>query len=1026
MWQNYLKWNEALFDNFFVENNSINKEIFLYVNNEIINEIGHIYGLGTYEDFLQCVLLSNDDRRALYKYLWNRITAHKTTLPENRILNGNSIYAFAELIATQFPKCNNFYFNYIVLAINVMHESQVSGKNFIESMKSTTCAHFHDTYRYNTLDSLFEHLKKYVCFNYNFLCFNDYRLTRQRYIGLLKYQLIFKNTEVKEIEQTIYKNGLFFEDQERYEQKIYRLIDYIPTDTLRLKIKDSVNGDNELYRKRISDIITNFNPEEYCVKHGDEERRFIGDFALAIHFGNYDNRLVLLSNVRSNNKISQDKLEIKPCSMDTIGIYNKEHVLINGDDQASMTTYNLDNKKYSIKSVRSNRDIIFFEKFSTNYYVQTLFPKGKECYIATRPISRTQDWVNINCYQAKRIDQKYSDSLLGTEWLLYHTTRVEKNLGNGALISANGNEVKINELWVEQIGGILVPKMKNVYFVTALPYYQFLDDIYLFSEELKINIFDEDDKELKFDKFIQEQNLIVQLTDYDSKVERSQLINVTIKYNHKHASFSYSIRDQDVKYDVNILYKYNRWGDIAHKGDKTYFSGTKAFGVEACIYEGNMPIIQIPTFRFDYKPFYFINLLATIAFSNKSFGNEDLKKCIRYSALKMNIDVSSDRFWSNLRNLLVNGGYICANYEGTSTYQAVPPTFIRSGRSFRGDSGNAWMLVGCYTLSFLDKLCQFCQNKHIIIQYIKQEEMRKYHPLSLLPPILLLDYNFNVEKFINETGMVCETCDNHDVAMEIMSMMPMLTEYSTTLTKEPKDSFNGRILEYDRETPPRVGQTRGITGKRTAWLDCGEDNYEYSSVKDHAWIYLYESLLKKEPFFWVDQYENGKIYFLLTQHLPFLLQRALQLLNRSQPTIEKIFITDGKIGDNKLYHNFKVYKVDAFRTTHRTLIAQILTGNFAVYQFAPQPCWKLELWTSKDPFKPSQWLVAKHQGVISAFANYKDGVYCRQDTNYYKVEGTLNAALSNILKYACTEQHLDLNFVAPEENKYNVEKILIK
>ena len=68
MWQNYLKWNEALFDNFFVENNSINKEIFLYVNNEIINEIGHIYGLGTYEDFLQCVLLSNDDRRALYKY----------------------------------------------------------------------------------------------------------------------------------------------------------------------------------------------------------------------------------------------------------------------------------------------------------------------------------------------------------------------------------------------------------------------------------------------------------------------------------------------------------------------------------------------------------------------------------------------------------------------------------------------------------------------------------------------------------------------------------------------------------------------------------------------------------------------------------------------------------------------------------------------------------------------------------------------------------------------------------------------
>ena len=67
----YRDWNNA-FNNYFFNKRNEDEEVFLYITEEKINEIGKENNLGSLKDFLSTVLLNKDERAEFYDVLYRR------------------------------------------------------------------------------------------------------------------------------------------------------------------------------------------------------------------------------------------------------------------------------------------------------------------------------------------------------------------------------------------------------------------------------------------------------------------------------------------------------------------------------------------------------------------------------------------------------------------------------------------------------------------------------------------------------------------------------------------------------------------------------------------------------------------------------------------------------------------------------------------------------------------------------------------------------------------------------------------
>ncbi|WP_303733703.1 hypothetical protein, partial [Phocaeicola plebeius] len=298
---------------------------------------------------------------------------------------------------------------------------------------------------------------------------------------------------------------------------------------------------------------------------------------------------------------------------------------------------------------------------------------------------------------------------------------------------------------------------------------------------------------------------------------------------------------------------------------------------------GNLGLID----KNDLSSFYFINLLAACCFMNEGrpITTQILKKCIRYAATRTNIDYLSDGcFVSRLRNLLVNSGYICPSYGKQTLYQAIPPTFVKIPAPVNVEKKQGatywYMLCGCYTQHFMTDLISYCENeeRNLTIRLKLQSGKSASSAYSLLPPVLLLDNNFDPEDFNNETGNHC-ICNSGDLSMEILSKLPSIIDYNNTL-KRFDGVMNITLLDEDGNNFPRIRTSIAEGYKRTKWIEDAE-GYMYSPIRDFAWMELYCKYKQNVPMLLYSS--TGEICIPDNIHLPYLLQRVMFLMNVGQP-----------------------------------------------------------------------------------------------------------------------------------------------
>ena len=1032
----FIKWTDALVDHFFKRDND--DEIFLYVNKEILDEIGQKYDLGNSDDFLNIFLVDITKRISLFDelYLLEKKYKPSRSPEDNRQLKSPSIFNFAAILGENL--CKPYYLPYIILAIYIASTIEYTNDNAVGShLRSYLKEYFkkasknndysEENGRYEVLEDLFEWLHE------EHPMFNNKLRGNHRYIGLLKYQLLLSQSEIKEINDALYKvqyNGE--ENNQGYLDKVRLLKDYVNEKVKKILV-DSL--DNTDYQYRINRIIDNFDLETYQEKNPNINRiKLHYGFVHLLWFDEISNKrgVKLLTNLRDRTvKINDYRIQK---SANTIGGYNAEFVNYKGFDSVKLEEKPvLNSDEFCITPMPLN-DVVFFYKYNDEYYIQSRDSLNQEVYIFVKrnrkSIESWEDWaVNDHVSDLQKIEDEDVEDLTQNKWTMY--------LAHGVLAPyydtyKDGRKtLKNNVCAIERKGGMLPPGKNNTYLINALPYFEFPEDIIYDKIMAYMNIDGEpQDKGKDFRCIVYANRLIIDICK-DVDLTESRRIDLKIEYDKELNAYEYFyVCGQNINYEEPNLLMINKWGEIIEKPFEKYIQGNNVLGITHNMMGNEQTFLSEEdledNIHLDSDEFYFINLLAACIYMepNSTITRNRLEKCIRYAATRLNIDTKEPGFSAKVVNLLVNSGYISADFQ-TRHYQAIPPTFLRfplfipkKTRDTADFSGKIYLLTGLITKKFFVDLCNYCNEHNFLVKYRysnKIRESRSY--LRLLPPIILIDNRFRFEDFRNEYPMHrVNLYDNCDLTMDILSLIPPISEYSSTLTAISQDDFNADLAKTTEARFPRIREDNPNAYNNHVYVEEKEGSFLRPSIREYAWANIYCYYKRNEPFIIRDK---SHIYFPTELHLPSLIQRALFISNIGVASYKKAFICDNPFDDNILYTKVKSYRMTTLR---QKKFFEILTGNSddsnimlrekvrstSAERILDKWRWhyEIELWTRKEKLNNNiskLLLVLKNyqNGTnerVIAFADYKN-IYVKMDDNTFrKANGSVNKIMSILIK----------------------------
>lgn len=907
----FIGWNRALFSYFFIDN-SEDEEVSLFVDRGKIEEIGASNGLGGYDEFISLIMLPIEERQRLYREIRQLYLGTNMTNEQRRLYRSTNLFDFAKILVDRelYPHIDCPFLIYVVFVVLMGSEAYRNNRQAIGGYITNFLRNYFPNHGENrdSLETLFNELSR--CHP----VFRARKLTQFPYVGLIRYQLGLNKTQVDLIKKALYCADI--SEDLPYEQQIGILNDYVDNsmrDLLRRSKRDIV------LRRRISDLIDNFDPLFYEQTHQIEEIVSRGSFVLAVYEDEYsenNDRLVLLTDV-NNKSLTGDGLKIEKGSMDRLGEYgqyNIHHVLINNCDRAEMRTYSLNEGESSVNSVPL-RNIVLFSRCSSNYLIQTNYPqRGIDTYILVRQghLNEFNRWLAAqnNPTVTQFTANDYVHQVFGDGWMMYTSTEIV--IPPTRFASTNRNTV------ITMNGGIPCPGKYKVYQFNALPCFEFPEPIIIDRLSVYINI---DDRNLEDNEFVikvvDETKLVIELS-HPSIGDTSQEMDITLEYKKNDDRMiryhdSIFICDQIMDYNEENLLSLNLWGQVV--------SGMESAAYMKGYIIHNGQHSSLPEWSRLYQPcnerldifdhrFFLVNLIASRSSMKDGLFITDnqLKKCMRYAATRFGINIASDpNFYRDLKYMLINGGYINIDPDN-QRYQPLPPTFIKLPLYMYGNA-KLYMLLGSYTFKFLQDLKNYCDERSVRLFIHNSNQGNGVADLSqsiLLPPVLLLQYNFDPENFMRTTGCRFDYTNEEDVAVSILRSIPSYQNYETSLEHVPSNVFDTRLKESHEQRFPRIRYSV-ITGYGASrWIEKAQGDFYRITNRDMAWARLYCMYRHQDHML---TRSNRIISLPQKLHLPVMMQRALFITNLGRPSRQKVFICNN-IESNDVYYNvIKIYNV---------------------------------------------------------------------------------------------------------------------
>ena len=1078
MCQDFIIWTNVLWDHFFSREE--NEEVFIYVDESIIDQIGNENGLGDHNDFIRTFQVPINNRIQLYDELFlqeNRYQPHRST-NDNRRLTSSSILNFAIFLEEKFINIA-YYFPYVVLvmyyACQARNANEGTLRNYIQNSLMIN--------DYSPIEKLFNNLHN------DFPEFKNKLKTSQRIAGLIKYQLLLSPAEIREINEALYRISYEDDYSLSYVDKILKIKDYV-NDHVKDILKESLS--NSDYQYRINNIFETFDLESYRNAHQKQTAtNVLENFALYLDFSE-GRGFRLLSSYRPSGKavISQgdNHFTFTP-SIDSIDSYNNEFVEFNGNEFVELKEYSLRTPNLEIKPMALG-DVVFFYKQREGGYIQSRNSYNKKLYIfvkkdrSGKKIEQWESWAAQNATNCRRLDESYDVSdLIQGRWALY--------LADGLIAPYYTKQEGWNLInrvrSISKRGGIKCGN--NVYLVNALPYFEFPDDI----NEQRLNLIVKKEgcqlsHNVDYRFFIQGNKLIIDLIK-DIDYEESKLIEVTINYTNPETNeqltpdtpdgkLKFYVRGQNIVYNQDKLYSFNKWGEMSDR-DERHIQGNVISGITHRDLGSASHIIETNDFGKDYADlFFFINLLASCIYMEPDgkITRQRLETCIKYTSTRLNIQSNEDGFTTKVISLLVNCGYIAADYK-TSHYQAIPPAFTKIPRSFHAGSTNqVWMLTGAYTRKFMKDLYDFCttnadgskRNVPISIKYRYSKRLDNSRgSMKLLPPIILLGSNFDPVEFKKRfPHHLFDVINKQDQALEMLSLVSPISEYEKTMETIPRDRVDvSRFVRPKSKEFPRVREENPYEYNNHIYIEKSERGDIFKPSISEKWNDLFCYYKRNKPFIIKG---SQHIYLPEDLRLPSLIQRSLFIMNVGLSAYKKVFICDNP--SKMLYTCVRSYKVNDARLQ---VVFEKLTGNRDVTnnpfirekvtssRNSQYDKWAyfMELWTRKEDHNkkiPSKLLVLKYaiykldptkdiktgcysvsyrNVIVSALVegnnnSISQNTFYEKDKVLYKTDLSCNEIMSYIIKNKLSEYNdkgvnKASEFSLPSRDLYDIEEITI-
>lgn len=1046
----FIAWNKALCAHFFPENLEKDAEVSLYIDRDTIDSIGK--ELGGYDGLMKIIGLSVEERQDVYRELRGYCGMTPASPEQNRRSRNDNIFNYATIYIDKgfYSKLECPFLVYIVFIILMASECTEQTNRGIGNYITDRLRVFSPNYNGNrdAFVDLFNALAD------QHPQFHAQKITKLPYIGLVRYQLVLSGNQVDALKRAMYFADI--SEDVPYETWAMKIRDYV-NDPIKKILENSLTANGGVLRKRISDLRYGFDPIQYWEKHKDdaEENSGVkGSFVLAVYEDPYDanaDRLVLLTDI-NNKDISEGDLTIKKGDFDRLGEYaeyNINHVQIGDDDKAEMKPYKLSKGNYAISSVRLG-NIVSFSR-SSNYLIQTEYQqKGKETYILVKNghDEDFNDWLQKHGSPkiTKINEHERLNQIFGAGWDWYTSNEIEYVPPKNKSFYKEGSIVRG--------GGIECMGKNNVYLVSALPYFEFPGpiDIDLLNIAVKLG---EEGAECQYTlKVVDGNKLVVDLSWIDNR-DHSLKISIDIEYRYgenQKDSMSYTdtfyVINQDVKYTEDKLWAVDMWGSVVDnptddtpsmKGFKVNRDNVSYIGEFGKYLPSENDSNKI---NVSNRHFYLVNLIAAVCSMREDFTITEtwLKKCIRYAASRFDVTVDSS-FYKTVRNILVNSGYINANYD-KQRFQPIPPTFIRTPVGL-------FMLVGIYTDIFLSKLNTFCSQHKVptIVRNISNNDLDEVN--SLMPPVILLNSNFDPNVFVREMGCQCQILCDEDVVSSMMKAMPSYDAYEKTMEQIPQNVFDVSLENPEDNEFPRIRESRATRYGSLKFIEKTEGDFYRIKVSDPAWANLY-CLYRKSKTFCIS--DPNSLMIRKSVHLPVMMQRMLFLTNFGTPQKRKAFIC---FNDEPVYYNvIKRYVVNESTKAERKREAiRCITGgaegnNPYVRNCKSRLKYQLYLWYNNDKFSkhPRSLLVLTDEYGSPLGFSIKNGkemkVYLRNGDEYRRVNCTVHnevfstimtsKAFSTIMTSERLFEEMGITFTNPKEtvelppaDQYNKEKIEI-
>ena len=580
----FVRWTDAFVNYFFGRDND--DEVFLYVNKEIIDEIGRKYNLGNSDDFLRVFLVDIGNRISLYDELYLLENNYKPSRsPEdNRQLKSPSIFNFAAILGENLYR-RPYYLPYVIFAIYIASTIEDTNDKAVGSyLKSYLKDYFkkasqgndysNENGRYEVLEDLFEWLHS------EYPMFNNRLRGNHRYIGLLKYQLLLNQSEINEINKALYiiqYNGE--ENNLSYLDKVRSLKDYVNEKVKKILV-DSL--DNTDYQYRINRIIDNFDLETYQERNPDLNRiKLHFGFVHLLWFDEISNKrgVKLLTNIRDRTVKTNDYRIQK--SANTIGGYNAEYVNYKGSDSVKLEEKPVLNSDEFCITPMPLDDVVFFYKYNDEYYIQSRESLNKEVYIFVKRkcVDSWERWAaNSHVSDLQKIEDEEVEDLTQNKWTMY--------LAQGILspyydtYKDGRKTLKNNVRAIARKGGVLPPGKNNTYLINALPYFEFPEDIIYDKMKIYMNIDDEpQDKCEDFRCIVYANRLVIDICR-DIDLAESRRIDLKIEYDKELNAYEFFyVCGQNINYEEPNLLIINKWGEKIDEPSKRYIQGNNIMGI---------------------------------------------------------------------------------------------------------------------------------------------------------------------------------------------------------------------------------------------------------------------------------------------------------------------------------------------------------------------------------------------------------------------------------------------------------------